>query len=481
MRYEELCTAFEELRGGLTPQEAVTEAARCIHCEDAPCARGCPAGVDVSKFIRQIASRNFRGAIKVIREDNILAGVCARICPQSRLCEGRCSSSELAEPIRIGRLQRFAADEEMRQGPRALRSLPPKGIQVVVAGSGPAGLAASAFLRRLGYDVDLFEEEPHPGGVLTYGIPAYRLPKHAVLEEVEYIRKLGVAIHLGRPVEEPRTLLQSHRAVFLATGCRRPLLPGVTGEDLPGVLQALDVLREVNLALLEKRDCRLDLGQRVVVVGGGNAAMDAAVTARKLGAASVTVLYRRSEEEMPAWEEERAFALAQGVEFRTLASPLGFEDSSGRLGAVQCQVMQLGDPDASGRRRPLPRESETFTLPCSAAILALGQAPGPVPAGLRQSPEGFVAVDPETLATSVAGLFAGGDLIRGSDTAVSAVADGRRAAFAMDEWIQQDGVRRRASGMRLNSEFEMRNAKWQWAERRGHREERGKAKQICRN
>ena len=436
MRYQEVADAFQELEAGFSPQEAVTEASRCIKCEDAPCAKSCPAEIDVSKFIRQIASRNFTGAIKVIKEDNILAGICARICPQSLLCEGKCSSTELAAPIKIGHLQRFAADQEIGKGPKPLRSLPAKGINVAAVGSGPAGLSAATFLKRLGYDVDLFESESHPGGVLMYGIPAYRLPKEIVRQEVAYIQSLGVKIYTDHPIDNPIRLLEQYKAVFLGTGTGLPHKLGLPGEDLPGIIQALDLLREINLALIEKRDCDVVLGDRVVVIGGGNAAMDAAVAARKLGVANVTILYRRSENEMPAWQEEKKFALAQGTSIQTLTGPVRFLGKEGQVSGLECVKMRLGEVDESGRNRPIPLTGSEFRIPCSAAILAIGQGPSIAPEGLERGPSGLVRVDEETLVTSVPGIYAGGDLIRGSDTAVKAVGDGKRAAFAIDTWIQ---------------------------------------------
>jgi glutamate synthase (NADPH/NADH) small chain len=436
MQYEKLLKAFKEIEPEFSPQEAVTEASRCLKCQDAPCAKGCPAEIDVSKFIRQIASKNFRGAIRVIKEDNILAGICARICPQSHLCEAECSSSELAAPIQIGRLQRFAADQEQQKSPKPLRSLPDKGITMAVIGSGPAGLSASTYLKRLGYTVDLYDAGAHPGGVLMSGIPAYRLPKDIVIQEVDYIRSLGVQILTHQSVKDPIALLKQYRAVFLGTGVSCPLRLNIEGEQLPGVIQAMDLLKDVNAALIQAQNLKRGVGERVLVIGGGNAAMDAAVTARKLGAREVTVVYRRSEQEMPSWDEEIVFAKDQGVVISALTGPIQFIDENDRLSALKCIKMELGSLDSTGRKRPVPVPGTEHDLPCDTAIVAIGMAPMAAFDDLEKHSNGLVKVDDETLMTSIPGIFAGGDLIRGSDMAVKAVGDGKRAAFAMDKWSQ---------------------------------------------
>ncbi len=437
MRYKQLAEAFREIQRGYSPQEAVTEAFRCIKCEDAPCTKGCPADVDVPKFIRQIASRNFSGAIRIIKEDNILAGICARVCPQRCLCERKCSSSELAEPIKIGLLQRFTADWEMEKGPKPLRSLPAKEISVTVVGSGPAGLSAATFLKRLGYDVDLFESERYAGGVLTYGIPAYRLPKQVVRQEIEYIQSLGVKIHTEHPVRNPVSLLKTYKAVFIGTGVSRPTRLNIPGEELLGVILAQEFLRRVNLALAEQRDFGMTLGDRVVVIGGGNAAMDAAVAASMLGAKEVFILYRRSEKEMPAWDEEREFARDQGVDIQTLTSPTRFLGKNGRLSKIECVKMRLGGLDTSGGRRSTPVLGSEFCISCDTGILAIGQTPALEWEELIREPTGLIKVNEKTLETPIPGIYAGGDLIRGSDMVVQAVGDGKRAAFAIDQWIQE--------------------------------------------
>jgi len=429
---------FEEAEKGYTPQEAVAEAYRCIKCQDAPCNKGCLAGIDVAKFIRQIANKNFGGAIRVIREDNILPGTCARICPQKELCEGKCSSTELAQPISIGKLQRFVADYEREKGAKLLAKLEPKNHSVAVVGGGPAGLSAGTTLARLGYDVDLFDANPLPGGLLTYAIPPYRLPYEVVKDEIEYIDALGVRIHSESFIEDIAGLLDKYEAVFVGLGLSEGDRLAVEGEELEGAFQGLDLLREIKLAEIGNRAIQIQLASRVEIIGGGNTAIDAAVSAKRLGAQDVMVRYRRTEREMPAWRGEIEFAQKEGVKFEFLCTPRRFLEDGGRLRAVEYVRMKLGKKDRSGRPRPLPIEGSEFTVEADSVIIAVGQTIRPgILEGADKTPQGAIQVDEETMATSIEGIYAGGDLVNGGDTAVRAVGDGKRAAFAMDEYIKK--------------------------------------------
>jgi glutamate synthase (NADPH/NADH) small chain len=433
---------FLEIESGLSPQQAMAEANRCLKCHNPPCNAGCPAGVDVARFIRQIASNNLSGAIKAIREDNIFPGACARICPQTVLCEGKCSGTELAQPIRIGKLQRFAADTERQKGAKLLRKLAPTGHKAAVVGSGPAGLSAAAALVRLGYEVDVFEKRSLPGGLLAHVIPAYRLPYAVLKDEIDYIKALGVDIHCDTPVEDIPGLLAKYAAVFAAIGAGRPRQLGVEGEGLAGVVQGLDFLEKIRQAEIKGLKPEDLSGKRVEVIGGGNTAMDAAVSARKLGAGSVTVRYRRSEKEMPAWERERKLAAAEGVQFRFLCSPKRFLGEAGSLRRVEYVGMELTAPDASGRPRPLPISGSMFSVDCDLAIIAAGQhISETLLADRAEFPGGasLLKAKEDTGETSVEGVFAGGDLVNGGATAVLAIGDGKKAALAMDQFIKTRG------------------------------------------
>ena len=440
---------FEEVDKGYTPQEAVAEAYRCIKCQDAPCNKGCLAGIDVAKFIRQIANKNFGGAIRVIREDNILPGTCARICPQRELCEGKCSSTELAQAIHIGKLQRFAADYEREKGAKLLARLEPTGLSVAVVGGGPAGLSAAATLARLGYDVDLFDANPLPGGLLTYAIPPYRLPHEVVRDEIEYIEALGVQIECGAFIRDIPALLEKYEAVFVGLGASQGHRLAVDGEDLNGAIQGLALLKEIKLSQIENRGVGFQVGRRIEVIGGGNTAMDAAVSARRLGGEEVTIRYRRTEKEMPAWKEEIEFAQKEGVRLELLCAPKRFIGDGGGVRAVEYVRMKLAEKDLSGRPRPEPIEGSEFVVETDNVVIAVGQTvqPGCLEAA-EKTPEGRIRADEETMATSIDGIYAGGDLVNGGDTAVRAVGDGKRAAFAMDEYIRkkkESGVRSQES------------------------------------
>ncbi len=421
----------------------MAEAYRCIKCQDAPCNKGCPAGIDVAKFIRQIANKNFGGAIRVIREDNILPGTCARICPQKELCEGQCSSTELAQAIRIGKLQRFVADYEREKGARLLGKLDPNGFRVAVVGGGPAGLSAGATLARLGYEVDLFDANPLPGGLLTYAIPPYRLPYEVVRDEIDYVEALGVHIHCDSIIEDIIGLLGEYEAVFVGLGAAETHRLAVEGEDLDGAIQGLDLLREVKRSQIENRTIPFRVGSRVEVIGGGNTAIDAAVSAKRLGAQSVTVRYRRTGQEMPAWLDEREFAEREGVKFEFLCAPKRLLGNNGRIQGIEFVRMRLGEKDDSGRPRPIPIHGSEFTLEADTVIIAAGQSPkAGALEGASRAPQGTIRVDEQTMATSIEGIYAGGDLVNGGDTAVRAVGEGKKAAFAMDEYIgKKAGVR----------------------------------------
>jgi glutamate synthase (NADPH/NADH) small chain len=429
---------FEEAEKGYTAQEAVAEAYRCIKCQDAPCNKGCPAGIDVAKFIRHIANKNFSGAIRVIREDNILPGTCARICPQKELCEGQCSSTELAQAIHIGKLQRFAADYEREKGARLLAKLEPKGLSVAVVGGGPAGLSAATTLCRLGYEVDLFEADSRAGGLLTSVIPPYRLPSEIIQDEIEYVEALGVRVHCRSLIQDIPALLKKYEAVFVGLGASTPHRLVVEGEDLDGVIQGLDLLKTIKVAQIEGRDIERQMGRRVHVIGGGNTAMDAAVSAKRLNAEEVTVRYRRTQNEMPAWKDELEFALKEGVKLEFLCAPRRFLGKDGNLHAVEYVRMELGEKDDSDRPRPRPVEGSEFVVEADTVVVAVGQGAGP---GLfdeaDKTAQGFIQVNEDTMATSIQGIYAGGDLVSGGGTAVQAVGDGKKAAFAMDAYVQK--------------------------------------------
>ena len=438
---------FENDRKKYSVQQAVTEASRCLSCHDAPCGKGCPACIDVEEFVRKIKYRDFLGAARLIKSENPLGIACALVCPTEEQCMGRCLGTGIDAPIDIGGLQRFAAEYGIIRGIEV--NLPPgTGKKVAVIGAGPAGLTAGATLARLGHDVVIYEKEELPGGILTYGIPEFRLPIEEVRTEIEDIEKMGVSIRTGKALGRDFTisglLEKGYHAIFLGVGSYEPLEPGLDGEDLKGVFQAKDLLRYG--ALLKTGEVVRDLaiGKNVLVFGGGNTALDAASTALRLGADHVTVVYRRGFNEMPAWDRDVRVARQEKVDFLNLTTPVRFIGSNGILSGVECVNMKLGQPDACGRRRPVPIEGSEHVMEADSAIIAIGQKPD---ASLHEQLEGveldqagLIKIDPESGATALPGVFAGGDIVNGGATVARAVAEGKIAAVGIHAYLGSPGM-----------------------------------------
>lgn len=438
---------FQEVPYGYTPEEAIEEAKRCLQCKNAPCIGGCPVEIDIPRFIAHIAEGDFRGAIRVIKESNNLPAICGRVCPQETQCQGVCTLGKKFEPVAIGRLERFVADWERERGVELPPVGEPTGFRVAVVGSGPAGLACAVDLRRFGHAVTMFEALHEPGGVLMYGIPEFRLPKDIVRAEITTLQEIGVELVtnavVGKTFTVDELLADGYQAVFVGTGAGLPRFLGVPGESLIGVYSANEFLTRVNLMRayrFPEYDTPIKVGRRVAVVGGGNVAMDAARTALRLGAEEVLVLYRRTEAEMPARREEIHHAKEEGVVFHFLVSPVRFLGERGELTGVECIRMELGAPDESGRRRPVPIEGSEFVITIETAIIAIGNQPHPlVPRttpGLSVTRWGTIQADEEGR-TSKEGVFAGGDIVTGAATVISAMEAGKKAARAIDRYLRE--------------------------------------------
>jgi glutamate synthase (NADPH/NADH) small chain len=438
---------FQEVPYGYTPEEAIEEAKRCLQCKNAPCIGGCPVEIDIPRFIAHIAEGDFRGAIRVIKESNNLPAICGRVCPQETQCQGVCTLGKKFEPVAIGRLERFVADWERERGVELPPVGEPTGFRVAVVGSGPAGLACAVDLRRFGHAVTMFEALHEPGGVLMYGIPEFRLPKDIVRAEIATLQEMGVELVtnavVGKTFTVDELLADGYQAVFVGTGAGLPRFLGVPGESLIGVYSANEFLTRVNLMRayrFPEYDTPIKVGRRVAVVGGGNVAMDAARTALRLGAEEVLVLYRRTEAEMPARREEIHHAKEEGVVFHFLVSPVRFLGERGELTGVECIRMELGAPDESGRRRPVPIEGSEFVITIETAIIAIGNQPHPlVPRttpGLSVTRWGTIQADEEGR-TSKEGVFAGGDIVTGAATVISAMEAGKKAARAIDRYLRE--------------------------------------------
>ena len=439
---------FYEVPYGYTPEQAMKEAERCIQCKKPVCVGGCPVNIDIPWFIRLIAEGKFIEAARKLKETNGLPAVCGRVCPQEDQCEKVCVIGKKGEPVSIGRLERFAADFEREHGEVTIPELPTwTGKRAAIVGGGPAGLTVAGDLVKKGHKVTIFEALHIAGGVLVYGIPEFRLPKKIVEAEVEYLRRMGVEIVTNAVVGKLETidelLANGYGAVFVGTGAGLPYFMEIPGENLVGVYSANEYLTRVNLMKayqFPEYDTPILNGRRVVVVGGGNTAMDAARTALRLCPEEVTIIYRRSREELPARVEEVHHGEEEGLKFRLLTNPVRFiGDAEGRLKAVECLKMELGEPDESGRRRPVPVKGSEFCLECDVAIISIGNGANPLipqtTPDMKLNKWGNITIDVDTGKTSKKGVFAGGDIVRGGATVILAMGDGRRAANSMHEYL----------------------------------------------
>lgn len=442
---------FNEVALGYTDANALREASRCLQCKNMPCVEGCPVNVPIPAFIKEIREGNFMEAIRIIKSTNSLPAVCGRVCPQESQCESKCVLGKKGQPIAIGRLERFAADFELAQGsvvpPEVLKKT---GKKVAVIGAGPAGLTVAGELSKKGHDVTVFEALHKAGGVLVYGIPEFRLPKAIVQREVDYVEKLGAKIKvdtiIGQTVTLDELFEQGFDAAFIGTGAGLPYFMNIPGENLNGVYSANEFLTRANLMkayLFPQYDTPIRVGSRVAVIGGGNVAMDAARVSKRLGA-NVYLIYRRSRDEMPARAEEAHHAEEEGIDFRLLTNPVKIiGDNNGWVKGIECVKMELGEPDASGRRRPVEIKGSNYVIDVDVVIVAIGQGPNPIltstTPGLQLKKSGNIEADSETGKTSREGVFAGGDIVTGAATVILAMGAGKTAAKAIDEYLQGKG------------------------------------------
>ena len=438
---------FDEVALGYSLDDALSEADRCLNCKAKPCVNGCPVGVDIPGFISKIKEQDFDEAYRIITESNSLPAVCGRVCPQETQCEGNCVRGKKGEPVGIGRLERFVADYHLQKESDVVNDIMPNGYKVAVIGSGPAGLSCAGNLARKGYDVTIYEALHTPGGVLVYGIPEFRLPKRIVKEEINALIKLGVKIEtnivIGKTISIDELLDEfKYDALFIGSGAGLPKFMGIPGENLKGVFSANEILTRVNLmkAYLESSHTPVKESKNVVVVGGGNVAMDAARCAKRLGAENVYIVYRRSMEELPARKEEVHHAMEEGIIFKLLTNPVELiGDETGTVCKIKCVEMELGEPDASGRRRPVVKENSEFVMDSDCVIMALGTSPNPLikttTKGLETEKWGGIITNEEGL-TSRDGVYAGGDAVTGAATVILAMGAGKKAANAIDKYLR---------------------------------------------
>lgn len=439
---------FDEVALGYTPEMAMEEAQRCLHCKNKPCVGGCPVNVPIPEFIEKVAAGDFEAAYQVITRENALPAICGRVCPQEDQCEGRCVRGIKGEPVGIGRMERFVADYHMAKGDTTVPEIEKNGIKVAVIGCGPSGITCAGELARKGYDVTVFEALHKPGGVLSYGIPEFRLPKALVAKEIENVEKLGVDIEtnviVGKSITIDDLTSDGYKAVFIGSGAGLPKFLNIPGENLLGVYSANEFLTRVNLMKAFKfpeTPTPVKIGKKVAVVGAGNVAMDAARTAKRLGAEEVYIVYRRSEEECPARLEEVHHAKEEGIIFKFLNNPckiLG--DENGYVTGMEVVKQELGEPDASGRRRPIPIEGSNYVMDVDSVIISVGTSPNPLlrttTPGLDTQKWGGIIVDEATMETSKEYVYAGGDAVTGAATVILAMGAGKTAAAAIDEKLK---------------------------------------------
>lgn len=441
---------YNEVALGYTSEMAMAEAKRCIQCPKHPCIDGCPVNVDIPDFIKALSDGNMPESVKILKGKNSLPGICGRVCPQETQCEELCTLGKKRAPIAIGRLERFVADWEFQNKDKVQKAelMPPSGKRVAVVGSGPAGLTAAADLAKYGHKVTVFETLHIAGGVLMYGIPEFRLPKKVVQGEVEYVKSMGVEIKLdaviGKMLTVDELLNANYDAVFLGTGAGLPMFFNIPGENLNGIYSANEFLTRINLMkayLFPEYDTPIKIGRSVAVIGGGNVAMDSARCALRLGADKVYITYRRSRVEMPARKEEVENAEEEGIIFKFLTNPKSFTgNNEGWVTGMECNEMELGEPDASGRRRPVTKPNSEFMMDVDVVVVALGTTPNPlVPKttkGLDTRSNGTVIADEKTGKTVKAKVWAGGDVVTGAATVISAMGAGKRAAASINEFLK---------------------------------------------
>lgn len=437
---------FDEVALGYTAEMAIEEAQRCLQCKTLPCVAGCPVNVRIPQFIAKVAAGDFSGAYDELYQTNSLPAVCGRVCPQETQCEGKCVRGIKGEPVAIGRLERFVADWYMLYGNGEIVRPESNGHRVAVVGAGPAGLTCAGDLAKMGYDVTIFEALQTPGGVLVYGIPEFRLPKEIVAKEVGKLADAGVDIQtnmvIGRVQSLDELLEEGYEAVFVGSGAGLPNFMNIPGENLLGVYSANEYLTRVNLmkAYKEGYDTPIAKSHKVAVVGGGNVAMDAARCAKRMGAEEVYIVYRRSEAEIPARAEEVHHAKEEGIIFKLLNNPVRIlGDERGRVSGIECVMMELGEPDSSGRRRPVPKDDSNFVIDVDTVIMAIGTSPNPLihstTPGLKTNKWGCLIAD-ESGATTKPGVFAGGDAVTGAATVILAMGAGKKAAESIHDYIQ---------------------------------------------